>query len=185
MPKASLTAVFLCVLLVGAAWSRPQTPTPAAKESLYTQYTDPQRRFVFDYPATMKVRSSSADEVQIYHPGASFRISVFLETRKSKTPWTSEDLLGVLIAELKKEMKDVNVLGQGKLAGLSGSQGYVIVAFTDKKGSQHVELVQYYVTQNRVFRMIISDRPLGFKNLETVIQRVHHSLRIIDPKLGQ
>jgi hypothetical protein len=173
--------VFLCLMAFTSVWAT--TGTVPAEEALYKQYTDPQRRFILDYPATMKIRSTSPDEVQFYHPGASFRISVFIEKRQSKPRLTAEDLIAVLKKELEKEMREVTVLGQGKLPGLDGSQGYVMVSYKDPKGRHRVDLVQYYVSGNRILQLTISDSPVGFKNLESVIRRVHHSLRIIDPKL--
>jgi hypothetical protein len=163
--------------------SAPIPSTPAVDEGLYKQYTDPGRRFLFDYPATMSVRSAAPDEVLIYHPGASFRIAVYVERRKTKSGRTAQDLLNAFKKELEKENKDVSVLGEGKLEGLSGSQGFVVVSFKDQKGTQLVQLVQYYVTENGLLQMTISDRPWGFKNLEPVIKKVHQSLRIIDPTL--
>ena len=155
----------------------------AADEAQYKQYTDPGRRFIFDYPATMQVKSEGPDDVQIFHPEASFRISVFVEKRKNKPDLTAENLLAALKKELAKQTKDFTVLGEGKLEGLPGSQGYVVVSFRDKKGIQLVQLVQYYVAHKACLQMTISDRPWGFKNLEPVIKKVHASLRIIDPSL--
>jgi hypothetical protein len=157
--------------------------SPTTDEALYKQYTDPGRRFLFDYPATMKVRSADPNEVHIFHPAASFRIAVYVEKRKTKSGRTAQDLLTAFKKELEKENKDVSLLGEGKLEGLSGSQGFVVVSFKDRKGTQFVQLVQYYVTENASLQMTISDRPWGFKNLEPVIKKVHQSLRIIDPTL--
>jgi hypothetical protein len=46
-----------------------------------------------------------------------------------------------------------------------------------------VQLVQYYVTEDRLLQMIISDRPEGFRNLQKVIRQIHQSLRIMKPAL--
>lgn len=171
----------LCLLAAGAGSAF--VHAAESDEAAYKQYTDPGRRFIFDYPATMKVKSESPDDVQIFHPKASFRISVFVEKRKNKPDLTAENLLAVLKKELAKQTKDFTVLGEGKLEGLTGSQGYVVVSFRDKKGIQLVQLVQYYVAPKACLQMTISDRPWGFKNLEPVIKKVHGSLRIIDPSL--
>ena len=96
---------------------------------------------------------------------------------------TADILLAVLKKRLQEEMKNVSVLGEGKLANLKGSQGYVAVSFTDKKGTQLVQMVQYDVSEDRFLQMTISDRPEGFKNLETVIRKIHQSLKILNPKL--
>ncbi len=153
------------------------------QEPLYKQYLDPAGRFSFEYPATMKLEAANKDEVKVYHPAASCRISVFIEQRQGKSNLTADILLAVLKKRLQEEMKNVSVLGEGKLAGLKGSQGYIAVSFTDKKGTQLVQLVQYYVSEDRFLQMTISDRPEGFKNLETVIRKIHQSLKILNPKL--
>ena len=154
-----------------------------AQEALYKQYVDPAGRFSFEYPGTMKLEATSNNEVKIYHPAASFRISVFVEQRQGKSNLTADVLLAALKKRLQEEMKNVSVLGEGKLAGLQGSQGYVAVSFTDKKGTQLVQMVQYYVSEDRFLQMTMSDRPEGFKNLETVIRKIHQSLKILKPKL--
>jgi hypothetical protein len=84
---------------------------------------------------------------------------------------------------LQEEMKKVSVLGEGKLEGLQGSQGYVAASFTNQKGVQMVQMVQYYVSEDRFLQMTFSDRAEGFKNLETVIRKIHQSLKILKPKL--
>jgi hypothetical protein len=155
----------------------------SGQEALYKQYVDPEGRFSFEYPATMKLETANNDEVKVYHPAASFRISVFVERRQVKSDLTADILLAVLKKRLQEEMKNVAVLGEGKLANLKGSQGYVAVSFTDKKGTQLVQMVQYYVSEDRFLQMTISDRPEGFKNLETVIRTIHQSLKILNPKL--
>ncbi len=68
----------------------------ASVEAASTRSTDPGRRFLFDYPGTMKVKSIGPDEVQVFHPGASFRISVYIERRKNKPGRTAQDLLTAL-----------------------------------------------------------------------------------------
>ncbi len=153
------------------------------QEALYKQYIDPAGRFSFEYPATMKLETVSNDEVKIYHPAASFRISTFVGQIQGKSKLTADLLLAALKKRLQEEMKNVSVLGEGKLAGLQGSQGYVAVSFTDKKGVGLVQMVQYYVADDRFLQMTISDRPEGFKNLEIVIRKIHQSLKILKPKL--
>lgn len=179
--RSTIAPTIIVFLAVSGGWLT--LAHALAKETPYKQYTDPGRRFLFDYPATMKVKTAGRDEVQIYHPDASFRISVYIEKLKHKPRRTAQDLLTALKKELEKENKEVAVLGEGKLEGLPGSQGFVVVSFRDKKGTQLVQLVQYYVAENACLQMTISDRPWGFKNLEPVIKKVHQSLRIIDPTL--
>jgi len=171
----------LSFLIVSCFWAAPDHGI--GDDALYKKYTDPNGRFSFEYPATMNVQSANADEVKVTHPGASFRITVFVEQRQGKSKLTAADLLDWSKKRLQEEMKNVSVLGEGKLQGLEGSQGYIAVSFTDKKGIQLVQMVQYYVAEDRFLQMTISDRPEGFKNLQTVIQKVHQSLKILNPKL--
>jgi hypothetical protein len=172
---ASLVAIAMLVLL-------PPLPLSAAEPG-FTQYTDPGRRFMFDYPSTMKVQVSNSDEVKIFHPGATLRITVFVEKRPRATKATARDLLAAFNKKLKEEMKDVSIIQEGKLENLGGSQGYVICSFKNRKGIHLVQLVQYYVTKDRLLQMTISDLPRGFKNLWKVIDNIHRSLRIINPDL--
>ncbi len=155
----------------------------SGEEGVYKQYVDPAGRFSFEYPATMKLEAGSKDEVTVYHPATLFRVSVFVRQLQGKSNLTADVLLAVWKKALQEEMKNVSVLGEGKLSGIQDSQGYVAVSFTDKKGVQLVQMVQYYVSEDRFLQMIISDRPEGFKNLETVIRNIHQSLKILNPKL--
>jgi hypothetical protein len=180
MRNAIGLVTIVCVLVSGP-WT--VNVRAAGDEARYIQYTDPGRRFIFDYPSTMQVKSTGPDDVQVFHQAASFRISVFVERRKNRPDLTAEDLLTALKKALEKETKDFSVLGEGKLEGLPESQGYVVVSFRDTKGTQLVQLVQYYVAAKACLQMTISDRPWGFKNLEPVIKKVHRSLRIVDPTL--
>lgn len=156
---------------------------PSGQDGAYKRYADPQRRFAFEYPATMNVQAPNPNEVKIFHPQASFRIAVFVTERQSKAAISAEQLLEALTKRLQEEMQDVSILQRGKLPGLAGSQAYLVVSFKDPKGMQLVQLVQYYVAPDRSLQLTISDRPQGFKNLASVIKRVHHSLRILAPAL--
>jgi len=155
----------------------------AAAADGFKQYLDPHGRFFFDYPATMNAESTGADQVKISHPGATLRITVFVEKRPKKAVPDAQGLLEVFKNKLKEDVKDVSVLEEGKLKGLEGSQGYLICFFKDARGIGLVQLIQYYVSEERVLQLIISDRPQGFKNLEKVIRRIHGSLRIVSPNL--
>ncbi len=172
---ALLVAIVMLILL---------RPLPInAAEPGFTQYTDRGRRFIFDYPSTMKVQVSNSDEVKIFHPGATLRITVFVEKRPRSTTAKARDLLAAFNKKLKEEMKDVSIIQEGKLEHLEGSQGYVICSFKNRKGIHLVQLVQYYVTKDRLLQMTVSDLPQGFKNLWKVIDKIHRSLRIINPDL--
>jgi hypothetical protein len=173
----------LISLLLGSLQVGILTASALAADSGFTRYTDPERRFSFDYPSTMKVRAAGNDEVKVTHPGATLRITVLVEKRRRTASASAELLLDAFKKTLKAEMKDAAVLEEGKLAGLEGSQGYIVCSFKDLRGIQLVQLVQYYVTEDRVLQLTISDRPEGFKNLEKVVRKIHQSLRLLNPKL--
>ncbi len=147
------------------------------------QYTDPDGRFIFDYPATMKLESHGKDEIRISHPNASLRIAIFIEKRETKKTLSSDELLETFKKNIKGNMKNVAFLEQGKAPNISGVQFYFVCSFTNSKGAQIVQLVQYYVTLDKILQMTISDRPEGFKNLLQIIRKIHHSLRILKPSL--
>ena len=173
----------LISLLLGSLQVGILTASALAADSGFARYADPEQRFSFDYPATMKVRAAGNDEVKVTHPGATLRITVLVEKRRRTASASAELLLDAFKKTLKAEMKDAAVLEEGKLAGLEGSQGYIVCSFKDLRGIQLVQLVQYYVTEDRVLQMTISDRPEGFKNLEKVVRKIHQSLKILNPKL--
>jgi hypothetical protein len=158
-------------------------PCVVAAQEGYVQYTDPDRRFIFDYPATMKLETVNKDEIRLTHQQASLRISVFIEDRRAKTAPDAEALIGAFKKKLADEVKDAVIIDEGKAPTLSGKQAYVICAFTNPKGAKLVQLVQYFVAPDRTLQMIISDKPTGFKNLEKVIRHIHQSLRIVNPQL--
>jgi hypothetical protein len=177
--RNSLIFALLAAVILALFWANLATATDLG----YARYTDPSRRFSLDYPATMKVGSQHPDELKIIHSGATLRIAVFVEKRTAKGTPNAESLLEALKKKLKEEAKDVAILEEGKAPALSGAQAYLICSFRDQRGIQLVQLVQYYVADDLLLRMIISDLPQGFKNLEKVIRKVHHSLRILNPKL--
>jgi hypothetical protein len=148
----------------------------------FTKYADPAGRFTFDYPTTMTLKTAGENEVKIFHPAATLRISVFIQDRQKKGPVTAETVAD-LFRKLKQEMKDSSILEEGKIKGLDGTQGYTILLYKDHRGLQLVQLVQYYIADERVLQMVISDRTEGFKNLEKVIRKIHNSLKILKPSL--
>jgi len=149
-----------------------------ATDAGYTQYRDPLGRFAFDYPSTMQVRAKSPDEVSIFHPSASLRISVFVEKRGPRGEAKVGPFLASFKERLKQDMKESVVLEEGKLSK-GGDSGHLVCAFKDQRGLEHVQLVHYVVSEGKVLQMIISDRPSGFANLESVIRKVHDSLTIL------
>jgi hypothetical protein len=149
----------------------------------FKQYTDPEGRFLFDYPAAMNIQATNPNEIRISHPQATLRITVFIESRPRKAKPNAEALLAAFKQGLQESAKDAKIIKEGKLAGMEGSQGFVICSFTNRNGVQLVQLVQYYVSEDRSLQMTISDRPEGFRNLAKVIAIVHESLRIVKPAL--
>lgn len=154
----------------------------ASGQDGFSKYVDPAGRFTFDYPTSMTLKTVGENEVKIFHPGATLRISVFIQERQKKSPVTAETIAD-LFRKLKQEMKDSSVLEEGKIKGLDGTQGYTILLYKDHRGLQLVQLVQYYIAEERVLQMVISDRTQGFKNLEKVIRKIHNSLKILKPSL--
>jgi hypothetical protein len=149
----------------------------------FARYTDPAGRYSLDYPATMKVEAAKPEEVKIYHPGASLRITIFVERRKNQKVRDADLLLAIFRKRMQEEMKDFSILEEGKLAGLAGSQGYLICSFRDPRGIQLVQVVQYVVSRDRLLQLIVSDRPEGFRNLADVIRKIHRSLHVTDALL--
>ena len=75
-------------------------------------------------------------------------------------------------------MKESVVLDEGKSQRASDA-GYMVCGFKNQRGMDHVQLVHYVVGEEKVLQMIISDRPAGFTNLESVIRKIHGSLTIL------
>jgi hypothetical protein len=183
LPSRSLRSGVLFCLFSAAICLFLAPGNSIALEQGYKQYKDPRQRFTFDYPATMKVVAKNPDEVKISHPKATLRIRVFVEEKPKKRVPTAAALLETIKKNLKKELKSASILEEGTLPGLKGAQGYVICFFRDRRNMELVQLLQYYVTEDRHLQMIISDRPEGFKNLQKVIRHIHQSLRINKPNL--
>ena len=181
---ASLSVRIPVILFIVAGLTSIYIEVSHASESQYTQYVDSEGRFRFEYPTTMTVQRHGPDYVSVFHPKASLRISVFIENRQSKSTVQVKPFLDALKNQLVKEHALVKVLEEGHLPGPKNRQGYLICYYIDKKGSKYVQLVQYYVTKRRILQMVISDRPKGFKNLQAVIRKIHHSLRVNEQKLN-
>ncbi|MEJ2715564.1 MAG: hypothetical protein P8182_00235 [Deltaproteobacteria bacterium] len=177
-----LFALLICGVMMWGGWV---TPVGAAtgSQSGYKKYEDPLGRFSFEYPATMKVTATSPDHVKVTHPKATLRINIFIQKRPRKRDPRVRPVLEALKRALKQDMKDASVIEEGKLRGPGDRQGYLICSFRDQRGIKYVQLVHYAVSEDRLLQMIISDRPRGFKNLEKVIRKIHHSLKIHNPKL--
>ncbi len=155
----------------------------SAQEGGYKKYVDPRDRFSFDYPASMSCNQITPDDVTFSHPSASLRIAVLVEPRKTEKPLDPQPLLESVKKSLAESAKDAAVLEQGQLPGIPGAQGYLVCTFKDKNGRKVMQLVQYYVAADKMFQMIISDRPQGFLNVEKVIRHIHRSLKIMKPAL--
>jgi hypothetical protein len=174
--------VVLFSVVIGLACLMTTEPVTATEPG-YTHYVDPQQRYALDYPSTMKIRKPNPKEIEIFHPRATLRITVSVEKRQDKQPPNARLLIEALKKKLKEEQKNVTIVEQGKAPGMAGAQAYMICSFKDNRGMRFVQLIQYYVSKDRLLLMIISDRLQGFKNLETVIRKIHHSLKILNPKL--
>jgi len=131
----------------------------------------------------MKVDGVNPDKVKIYHPRATLRISVFIEKRPRRRRPRVGPLIAAFKKRLRQEMKGASIVEEGKLPGSGDSQGYLICSFQDQRGIKHVQLVQWFVGEERVLQMIVSDRARGFRNLEKVIRKIHRSLAIGNPRL--
>jgi len=174
----------LCLMLAAPLWTFFSTAHAShAQETGYKKYVDPRGRFSFDYPASMRRDQTAADEVKFSHPSASLRIAVFVESRQDKKPVDSQGLMESVKKNLSQVSKDAAILEQGQLPELPGAQGYLVCTFKDKNGRKVMQLVQYYVAADKMFQMIISDRPQGFLNVEKVIRHIHRSLKILKPSL--
>lgn len=181
MNRISDIVFVLIALHVGWISLFPGTDSCAADG--YTRFKDINGRFTFDYPETMKIDIATPDEVRISHPKASLRITVIVENRPRKANPNVKALLDAFKKNLQEKMKEASILEEGTLQGLGGSQGYIICSFKDARGVSVVQLVQYYVTVDKLLQMIIADRPQGFINIEKVIRKIHRSLRVINPRL--
>jgi hypothetical protein len=156
----------------------------AAQESnAFKIYKDPLGRFSLKFPTTMKVRQISPDEVNIYHPKASFRINISIEKSLKKGKPDAGAFIKAFKQNLKLETKDPKIIKEGEAPGIKGAQAYIIYSYTDKRGIRLTQLCQYYSTESRFLQLIITDRAEGFKNLESVISEIHASLKILKPNL--
>lgn len=149
----------------------------------YKKFVDPSGRYALEYPSTMGYESVNADEVKFIHPEASLRITIVVEPRAQKGTIDEQVLLNSLKKNLSENSQDASIVEEGRLPGIPGNQGYFVCSFKDKRGVKVMQLVQYYVSNDKVLQLIISDRPQGFINVEKVIRRIHRSLRILKPDL--
>lgn len=177
--KTCISLVLLSALLAGHNLI---ASSPTTQQG-YKKYIDPAGRFSFDYPAAMRCDPVTADEVKFSHPSASLRIAILVEPRQSRKPLDSDALRESFKKNLQESSKDAVILEEGRLPDLLEVQGYLVCSFKDKNGRKIMQLVQYYVSQDKMFQMIISDRPQGFFNVEKVIRHVHRSLKIMKPSL--
>ena len=153
-----------------------------AQEGFKT-YVDPQARFSIDYPSTMTIDAQSPDELNFSHPSASLRMSLDIIRRPNKK--ASKDVKAFMNAirqNLKEEFKDVLIVSEGS-SKTDPSQVYLLYSFTDKRGMKLTQLTQVYLADERILQLIISDRSEGFKNLDSLIERIHNSLKISKPSL--
>jgi len=150
----------------------------------YKKFVDPAGRYSIEYPATMHPEMAGTDEVKFSHPQASLRMKIVLEPRTQKGKIDEQSLLNSLKKHLAEDSRDASIVEEGQLPGVPGHQGYFVCLFKDKRGIKAMQLVQYYVSRDKVLQLIISDRPQGFMNVEKVIRRIHRSLKILKPDLN-
>jgi hypothetical protein len=155
----------------------------ASSPEAFNVYKDPLGRYSLKYPSTMKVQDSNPNEALIFHPDATFRISIAIEKRIKKGPPNVAGFLEAFKKNLKLETRDLEILKEGKSSNIEGAQAYLSYAFTDKRGIRLVQLCQYYASETSFLQLIISDKQEGFKNLEPIIWEIHKSLRILKPTL--
>lgn len=149
----------------------------------FKTYVDPHSRFSIDYPSTMIIEAHSPDELNFSHPSASLRMSLDIIRRPNKK--ASKDVKAFMNAirhNLKEEFKDVVIISEGS-SKTDPSQLYLLYSFTDKRGMKLTQLTQVYLADERILQLIISDRSEGFKNLDSLIERIHNSLKISKPSL--
>jgi hypothetical protein len=149
----------------------------------YKKFVDPSGRYALEYPATMRSESANADEVKFVHPEASLRITIIVQPRAQKGIIDEEALLNSLKQNLAENSQEASIVEEGRLPGLPGKQGYFVCSFKDKRGVKVMQLVQYYISNDKVLQLILSDRPQGFINVEKVIRRIHRSLKVLKPDL--
>ena len=63
----------------------------------------------------MKLEAAQKDEVTVYHPATLFHISVSVRQLRGKSNLNADVLLAAWKKALQEEMKNVSVLGEGKL----------------------------------------------------------------------
>lgn len=170
---SSFLAGILFLMWICVSW--------AASPEAFKTYKDPLGRYSLKYPSTMKVQDSNPNDVLIYHPQATLRISVAVEERRKKGPPDAAGFMDAFKKNLKMETKELEILKEGKAPQIEGAQGYVSYAFTDKRGMRLVQLCQYYASENWFLQLIISDKQEGFSNIEPVISEIHRSLLINKP----
>ena len=108
---------FFGILICGVLmWPGGVPPIGAAtgSDSGYKRYEDPSGRFSFEYPATMKIRATSADHVKVWHPKATLRINIFVQKRPRKRDPRVRPVLEALKSGLKQDMKEALEYGSEK-----------------------------------------------------------------------
>ena len=180
MNTKSIKSIRCLICLTTLIWS---SEASAVSPDAFKVYSDPLGRYSLKYPSTMKVQNSNPNEALIYHPEATFRISIAIEKRIKRGPPNVAGFLEAFKKNLKMETAELEILKEGKASNIEGAQAYLSYAFTDKRGIRVVQLCQYYSSENWFLQLIISDKQEGFKNLEPIISEIHKSFRILKPSL--
>lgn len=152
-------------------------------EDGFNTYIDTKGRFSIEYPSTMTVDTSVPDELTIFHPSATLRIRLNIIDRPKKSSRDTKVFIDALKQNLREEFRDAVVLEEGHSSS-DPSQAYILCSFTDKRGVKLTQLTQVYLAEERILQLIISDKPEGFKNLGSIINRIRNSLKILKPFLN-
>ncbi len=148
----------------------------------FKTFVDSRGRFSIEYPSTMTVDSRSPDELKFSHPSASLRISLDVIKRPGKSSLNTKTFIETMKKTFQEEFKNSTLIGEGASAN-DPNQFYLIYTFTDKRGIKLTQLTQFFVGKERILQLIISDKPEGFKNLESVITRIRNSMKITNSSL--
>ncbi len=156
--------------------------SPCNAEDGFSHHVDPKGRFSLEYPSTMTVQAKSEDETIFSHGSASMRMSVDVIKRPKKASRDTKAFINAIKQNLKDEFKDVTIVSEGASAS-DPNQMYLVYSFTGRRGVKLTQLTQVYLADERILQLIISDRSEGFRNLDSAIQRIQNSLKILKPSL--
>ncbi len=182
-PKRSIadSYPFIFALVIAISFSLLPCNNSWSQDGFKT-YVDPHARFSLDYPSTMTIDAPSPDELTFSHPSASLRMSLDVIRRPKKASKDVKAFVNAIRQNLREEFKDAVIISDGS-SKTDPSQLYLLYSFTDKRGIKLTQMTQVYLADERILQLIISDRSEGFRNLDSIIDRIRNSLRILKPSL--